>query len=172
MNELSDELEAGFRSQTDKTAAESKRILSSLSTELKQDDKSLAILESLVSGVKSHGNDAATVTRAANLSSMLAGYSADEIHYRLDRLYLDALQATGPSADQTAVEDETITALEEELESLYPEIEVLAEMSTKQQFHEPILREIHHEHSQLRVSSQQKLEQVGVDLYGTDVALY
>lgn len=96
---------------------------------------------------------------------MLAGFSADEIHYRLDRLYLDALQAAGPSIDPSAVEDETITALEEELESLYPEIEVLAEMSTKQQFHEPILREIHHEHSQLRVSAQQRLEQVSFDLY-------
>ncbi|KAJ5178911.1 hypothetical protein N7492_002121 [Penicillium capsulatum] len=160
VNELSDELEASFRSQTDKNGAESKRILSSLSTRLKQDDKTLARLETLVSGVKSSGNDAATVTQATNLSSALAGYSAEEIHYRLDRLYLETLQAAASSVHDITVEDATINALEEELESLYPEIEVLAEIFTKQQFHEPILREIHHEHSQLRVSSQQRLEQV------------
>lgn len=112
-----------------------------------------------MSETTSTGNDASTVKRAASLSGMLADYSAEEIHYRLDRLYLEAIQARGLNCSQPA-EDETVTALAEELESLYPEIEILAEMSTRQQFHEPILREIHNEHSQLRASSQEKLEQV------------
>lgn len=91
---------------------------------------------------------------------MLADYTAEEIHYRLDRLYLEAIQAGKSGGGQTASGDETIAALREELESLYPEIGVLADMSTKQQFHEPILREMHNEHGQLRAASQQKLEQV------------
>ncbi|KAJ5898588.1 hypothetical protein N7504_008876 [Penicillium tannophilum] len=160
-NDLSDELDAGFRSETDKVGVESKQILSLLSTRLKHDDRILGILENLMPEVKSNGNDASTVKRAAHLSEILADHSAEEIHYRLDRLYLESIGA-GEAKDlnYTQAEAETISALEEELESLYPEIEILAEMSTKQQFHEPILREIHNEHSQLRVTSQHKLEQI------------
>lgn len=149
----------------DRTGPENKRILSSLSTQLKYDDKALAILEALVSGVKSNRSDALTMKRATDLSAMLADYSAEEIHYRLDRIYLEAIQAGTPEYDRAFADAETIAALQEELESLYPEIEVLAELSTKQQFHEPILREIHNEHSQLRAASQQKLEQVWTTPY-------
>lgn len=159
-NELSDELQARFRSATDKSGAENKRILSSLSTQLKQDDKMLAGLEALISGIKLNGSDASTVKRTADLSAMLADTTAQEIHYRLDRLYLETIQSGRSDYGQTAVEDEAVSAIQEELESLYPEIEILAEMSTKQQFQEPILREIRHEHGQLRAASQHKLEQV------------
>jgi hypothetical protein len=157
-SELSDELEANFRNAIDKSGTESKRILASLSTRLKQDDKTLAGLETLVSGIKYRGNDASTVTRTNDLSAMLADYVAEEIRYRLDRLYLEAVQAGGTVAKAPA--GETIAALEEELESLYPEIGILAEMSVRQQFNEPILREIQNEHGKLRVASQESLEQV------------
>jgi hypothetical protein len=160
VNELSDELEAKFRAATDKAGAENKRILSSLSTQLKQDDTILTSIENLVSGTKSNGSDASVVKRTADLSAMLAETTAQEIHYRLDRLYLDTIQSHKSSQGQMAVEEETVLALEEELETLYPEIEILAEISTKQQYHEPILRKIHQEHGQLRAESQHKLEQV------------
>jgi hypothetical protein len=124
---------------------------------LKQDDKSLATLEALMSTIKVRGNDASTVKRTSHLSAMLSDYVTEEIHYRLDRLYLETIQADAGSG---ALDGAASTALEEELESLYPEIELLAEMSTRQQFHEPILRELQNEHGQLRVASQEKLEQV------------
>ncbi|KAJ5770746.1 uncharacterized protein N7511_002797 [Penicillium nucicola] len=156
-SELSDELETNFRNATDKSGTESKRILASLSTRLKQDDKTLASLETLVSGIKYRGNDASTVSRTKDLSAMLADYVAEEIHYRLDRLYLETVQAGGTGAKAPA--GETIAALEEELESLYPEIGILAEMSIRQQFNEPILRELQNEHGKLQVASQESLEQ-------------
>ncbi|KAJ5170681.1 uncharacterized protein N7500_003464 [Penicillium coprophilum] len=155
--ELADELEANLRTASDKSGAESKRILASLSTRLKQDDKVLARLETLISSIKYRGNDASTVKRANHLSATLSDYVAEEIHYRLDRLYLETIHAG--SSDPDAKDEPTSIALEEELESLYPEIEILAEMSTRQQFHEPILRELQNEHDQLRVASQEKLEQ-------------
>jgi hypothetical protein len=151
-------LEAEFKTATDKSSAESKRILSSLSTRLKQDDKALASLETLISSIKYRGNDLSTVERTNRLTAMLSDYVAEEIHYRLDRLYLETIHA-GDSISH-AIDGVTSSALEEELESLYPEIEILAEMSTRQQFHEPILRELQNEHDQLRVASQEKLEQV------------
>lgn len=144
----------------DRTGTENKRILSSLSAQLKSDDKALAALDTLVSGVKSNRNDASVIKQSTDLSAILANYSAEEIHYRLDRIYLQATQGEIPDHEQDASDAETIAALKEELESLYPEIEVLAELSTKQQFYEPILREIHREHSQLRAASQQRMEEV------------
>ncbi|KAJ6172411.1 hypothetical protein N7470_001478 [Penicillium chermesinum] len=158
-NELSDQLELAFKYETEKFGVENKRILSGLSTYLKQDDATLASVENTLSKIKFDGNDASTVKRAAHLSTILANCTAEEIRYRLDRLYLEALQNGGQDGDQP-IEDDAIIALEEELESLYPEIEILAEISTKQQFYEPILRGIHHGHSQLRADSQQKLERI------------
>ncbi|KAJ5988317.1 hypothetical protein N7481_003527 [Penicillium waksmanii] len=166
-NELSDDLEASFRSATESAGVENKRILSTLSTQLKQDDKSLNYLENLMSSIKFNSNDADTVKRTGQLSSVLADYVAEEIHDRLDRLYLEEIEAgesaaSAVSQDQASIssESETVAALEEELGSLFPEIEVLAEMSTRQEFQEPILREIQNGHSQLRVVSHQKLEKV------------
>ncbi|KAJ5348366.1 uncharacterized protein N7506_001619 [Penicillium brevicompactum] len=154
--ELSNELEGDFRTATDRSGAESKKILAALSTRLKQDDKSLASLEALMSSIKVRGNDASTVKRTGHLSTMLSEYVAEEIHYRLDRLYLESIQADIGSG---SLDGATSTALEEELESLYPEIELLAEMSTRQQFHEPILRELQNEHGQLQEASREKLDQ-------------
>ena len=48
----------------------------------------LGILENLMPEVKSNGNDAFTVKRAAHLSEILADHSAEEIHYGLDRVYI------------------------------------------------------------------------------------
>ncbi|KAJ5543012.1 hypothetical protein N7461_009015 [Penicillium sp. DV-2018c] len=155
--ELAGELEDGFRTATENSGAESKRILAALSARLKQDDKALAGIETLMSSIKYRGNDASTVERTSHLTAILSDYAAEEIHYRLDRLYLETIQAGGSSSG--AIDEATSMALEEELESLYPEIEILAEMSTRQQFLEPILRELQNEHSQLRVASQEKLEQ-------------
>ncbi|KAK5800981.1 hypothetical protein VI817_003193 [Penicillium citrinum] len=159
-NELSDELETSFRGATERAGVENKRALSTLSTHLKQDDQALEYLESLMAGIKFNSNDASTVKRTAHLTTVLADLVAEEIHDRLDRLYLEEIEAGECCSDQATIESETIAALEEELGSLFPEIKVLAEMSTRQEFQEPILREIQNEHSQLRVASHQKLEKV------------
>lgn len=159
---MSDELEASFRRAADRTGQENKWILSSLSAQLKTDDKALAALETVVSGVKLDRNDASIIKRTTDLSAMLANYSAEEIHFRLDRIYLGAAQGETSNYDGNSSDAATIAALKEELESLYSEVEVLAELSTKQQFYEPILREIHKAHSQLRAASQQRMEEVSI----------
>lgn len=149
-----------------------RRVLSSLTTRLKEDDRILTGLEKLASGINSSGDDATVAKRTEQLGAMLAEYVAEEIHYRLDRMYLESVlaasQATsGPGQSQPTGEKESneheqeeLVALGEELESLYPEIDVLAEMSTKQQFSEPILRELQNRHGQLRNASHGKLEYV------------
>lgn len=146
----------------EKARLDGKRILSSLTTRLKEDDRILAGLESLASGIKSTGNDASVAKRTEQLGAVLAQYVTEEIHCRLDRLYLESIQADQAESNQAAGEhgDDELAALGEELESLYPEIDVLSEMSTRQQFSEPVLRELQNRHSQLRHTSHAKLEYV------------
>ncbi|BCR89107.1 uncharacterized protein ACHE_50305S [Aspergillus chevalieri] len=159
-NDLVHELEANLRAETEKARLDGKKILSSLTSRLKEDDRILAGLERLASGIKSTGNDASVAKRTEQLVAVLAEYVAEEIHYRLDRLYLESSQADQVGSKQAAGEhdEEALAALREELESLYPEVDVLAEMSTKQQFSEPVLRELQNRHGQLRNASQGKLE--------------
>lgn len=148
-----------MRAETEKARLDGKKILSSLTSRLKEDDRILAGLEKLASGIKSTGNDASVAKRTEQLGAVLAEYVAKEIHYRLDRLYLESIQADQARSNEPAEEhEEALAALREELEALYPEVDVLAEMSTKQQFSEPVLRELQNRHGQLRTASQGKLE--------------
>lgn len=144
----------------DKSGAENKRILSSLSNRLKCDDKVLSTMEDVTSGIKSHHKGTSLIKRTADLRAALADCTAKEIHNRLDRIYLEAIQTELPDSTSPSADAETITALREELESLHPEIEVLADLSTKQQFLDPILRGINEEHDHLRAASHHKLQQV------------
>lgn len=161
-NDLVHELEANLKAETEKARLDGKKILSSLTTRLKEDDRILTGLERLASGIKSTGNDASVAKRTEQLGALLAEYVAEEIHYRLDRLYLENI--LGEQADPnkaTGEHDEAeLGALGEELEALYPEIDVLAEMSTKQQFGEPVLRELQNHHGHLRNVSHRNLEYV------------
>lgn len=138
-----------------------------MTARLKDDDRTFGALERLASGVDSTGENAAAVRQTVELSATLAEYVTEEIHHRLDRLFLEnihdsQLDSDKPTETSDNQQEEIIAALEEELESLYPEIGVLAEMSTKQQFSEPILRQLQNHHGQLRVASHRKLEYVCV----------
>ncbi|KKK13863.1 hypothetical protein ARAM_001533 [Aspergillus rambellii] len=161
-SDLAHELEINLKNECEKSTMDGKGILSTLTTRLKDNDKILADMERLAAGVKSSDNDASIVKRTSELSATLAQYVAEEIYYRLDRLYLekalDSRQATSDAL--TDQENDAISGLEVELESLYPEIDVLAEMSTQQQFVEPILRELQNHHGQLRIASHQKLDYI------------
>lgn len=169
------EIETGLRSETEKATAEGRRILSLMSTRLKDDDKSLSTLERLVSGtdMAMTSDDASTIRYTTDLSAALAGYTSEEIHYRLDRSFLESILDPEPGHHHGeitgAVDDELISALEGELDSLYPEIGILAEMSTKQQFSEPLLRELRSRHDQMRVTSHRKLAHVSCHRRGWPV---
>jgi hypothetical protein len=161
-SDLAHKISADLRIKSENAAVDGRRILSSLTAWLKEDDRILADLERLASGIKSTSDDASIVKRTSELSTTLAQCLAEEIHCRLDRVYLENLRAGQVSAtgDPNGTVDEILVALRGELESLYPEIDVLAEMSTKQQFSEPILRELQNHHGQLRVASHKKLDYV------------
>ncbi|KAG2418654.1 hypothetical protein HFD88_001755 [Aspergillus terreus] len=160
--DLARELDIAMKNESEKATADGKRILSLLSARLKEDDRILADLEKVASGITPTGDDASIVKRTSELGALLSQCVAEEIQCRLDRLYLETLSIDqeDPDCGPSAVNNEAILALEEELESLYSEIEVLAEISTKQQFSEPILRELQNHHGQMRIASHEKLDHI------------
>ncbi|KAL2787462.1 vacuolar H+/Ca2+ exchanger [Aspergillus keveii] len=160
-NDLAHDLQVSLKNESEKSTMDGKKILSVLTTRLKEDDRLLSDLERLATGIKSSEDDATIMKRTSELSAILAQYVAEEIYCRLDRLYLESVSggkiAMGASAH---AETEVIAGLEEELDSLYPEIDILTEISTKQQFVEPILRELQNRHGQMRIASHEKLDNV------------
>lgn len=96
-----------------------------------------------------------------DLATKLSEYLAEEVHCRLDRIYLETAQSGSSTANGDTEDDAgLIASLEEELDSLYPEIGVLAEMSTQQTFKGPILRELKNRHGQLQSTTEEKLDYV------------
>ncbi|KAL4916903.1 hypothetical protein BDW62DRAFT_92917 [Aspergillus aurantiobrunneus] len=160
LNELALELDVSLKNESEKSTMDGKKILSALTTRLKENDNLLSDLERLATGVKSSDGDVSIMRRMSELSTALARYVTEEIYCRLDRLYLEKiLRDNGATSDGPSdKEAETVLGLEQEMDSLYPEIDVLAEMSTKQQFVEPVLRQLQNHYGQLRVVSHQKLD--------------
>lgn len=151
-SDVAHEFEGSLKRETENTTAEGEKILSFVARLLKENDRVLTHLETLASEVKSTGSDFSAMRHASQLSGILADYVAGELYYRLDRLYLWEMQTPKPNSEELwAVADEAMAALAEDLESLYLEIDVLAQMSASEQFNKPILRELqnhrNHEHA-------------------------
>ncbi|PYH95370.1 hypothetical protein BO71DRAFT_323295 [Aspergillus ellipticus CBS 707.79] len=161
-SDLAHVLELALRSQSEQATAEGKRILSSLTLRLKEDDRMITQLERLCAGIELTGQDEAILNQASEQGTALAQYVSGEIQHRLDRLYMESLQESSIEirSEPSRIEDGTLIALEEELESLYPEIEILAEMSARQEFTEPMINGISSRHGELRISIHQKLDYV------------
>ena len=152
-----------MKRETDKAAVERKAILSLLTSRLKDDDQELASLQRAATDVKSTGDDQAVMERALQLSPLLSEYTADEVYCRLDRLFLDSLRVSGAESVRLPGHpgtDDTVAALEGELDELYPEIGDLSQMSAEQQFNQPIMREIRSHHDHERLSAHRTLEYV------------
>ncbi|PGH30051.1 hypothetical protein GX50_07181 [[Emmonsia] crescens] len=115
-------------------------------------------LEKIASTIQIDTNDRELCARATELAAKLARYLAEEVHTRLDRLYIESLHnsALGPDDE----EEETLATLQEEISSLYSEIEILSEMTTQQGFRVPILRALQSRGTEARSTSQQQLEQI------------
>ncbi|KAL4986883.1 hypothetical protein BDW68DRAFT_120089 [Aspergillus falconensis] len=160
ISELAYELEVSLKNEAERSTMDGKKILSALTARLKDNDKLLSVLEGLASGINSSDSDVSIMKRTTELGSVLSQYVAEEIYCRLDRLYLEKVLDGSNSASGALMDKdlETVVGLKQEMDSLYPEIDILAEMSTKQQYVQPILRQLQNRHGQLRIASQQKLD--------------
>ncbi|KAL1852940.1 hypothetical protein Plec18170_005522 [Paecilomyces lecythidis] len=161
-DDLAQSLEAQMRTGTESTVMESRKLFSLVTAKLKDDDRAMQKLEALLSRLGSDDEDRAAGERATALTSRLSGYVSEEIQCRLDRLYMEAINSTAeaPALNGAGVEDEVVFALQEELASLYPEITVLSDISAKQQFSDPIQRELENHHGNMYSASEKKLSHI------------
>lgn len=140
--------------------AERKQLLQSVSSKLVNDNEILYKVESLMADSESTEADGQLEKRALHLISILSRLTSEEIRCRLDRLYLEALLSDGEVLTDVSETQDAKTALEEDLESLYSEIEVLAEMSARQEFGQPILGELRKNKQHSANSLEENLDSV------------
>ncbi|KAL1967782.1 hypothetical protein VTN77DRAFT_2471 [Rasamsonia byssochlamydoides] len=157
-DDLKNDIDARLSAQREQAQAEKRQLLMSVTAKLKDDDRALAKAETLASELESTEEDHILKKRAAELTSALSRFVSEEIYCRLDRLYLETLKAGDCVSGEAAATDDSIIVLEQDLESLYSEIEVLAEISARQQFGEQILRELQRNHDQLNSTLEGKLD--------------
>ncbi|OKL60749.1 hypothetical protein UA08_04397 [Talaromyces atroroseus] len=119
-----------------------KQLLQSVSSRLMNDDDILFKIEELAAELELTEMDEQTEKRTPELISTLSKLTSEEIRCRLDRVYLETL-LTGADAPADVPDNrDACIALQEDLESLYSEIDVLAEMSARHEFGQPILDEL------------------------------
>jgi hypothetical protein len=123
--------------------AERKHILQRISSKLVQDDEILSKAERVMMDSESTEAEGQLEKRTLDLISILSRLTSEEIRCRLDRLYLEELLSDGEvSTGVSENQQDAKIALEQDLESLYSDIEVLAEVSARQEFGQSILGEL------------------------------
>lgn len=98
--------------------------------------------------------------RVLDLISILSKLTSEEIRCRLDRLYLEVLLSDEEYSTNASENRDTKAALQEDLESLYSEIEVLSDMSARQEFGQPILGELRRNKQHSAHSLEENLDSV------------
>lgn len=110
---------------------------------LHSDDKLLSGLQKLGWELETEDpEETESVTKLRDICALLIKYTVECIRTKLDRVFLEALEAFRPpgASDRAAKED--VIAQQEELEELYSEILPVAQMSVEQQWLEPSLRSL------------------------------
>ncbi|KAI9653173.1 MAG: hypothetical protein M1829_001333 [Trizodia sp. TS-e1964] len=113
---------------------------------LRGDDKILARLQNMTFEFAIPNKETpALMEKVQQLCSKLVELNTQGIRFRLDRIFLElhggiVKTPSVPSESQEAMAD--LQALQEELESLYSEIDSVAEMAVSQEYLEPILQHL------------------------------
>ncbi|KXX76079.1 hypothetical protein MMYC01_204165 [Madurella mycetomatis] len=107
----------------------------------RSDDKLLSSLQKL--GLELETEDPEEKEDVAMLRetcARLIKFTVEGIRTKLDRIYLESLEASAQSSAINRVPPDEVSTLQEELESLYTELLPVAQMSAEQQFLEPALK--------------------------------
>jgi hypothetical protein len=94
------------------------------------------------------------------LKNRLIKHTVETIRTKLDRIYLESLESSIRSGGLGRTSTDEVSALEEELESLYAEILPVAQMATEQQFLEPALKGLDAKNGNSLVRSEQAVDYV------------
>ncbi|TPX19049.1 uncharacterized protein E0L32_011293 [Thyridium curvatum] len=112
-------------------------------TLLQSDDKLLASLQKLGWELETENpEEQKDIVRLREVCAQLIKYKVEAIRTKLDRVYLEALISSQRSRGPNIADENELSALQEELESLFAEILPVAQMSVEQQFLEPSLKSL------------------------------
>ncbi|KAK1833586.1 hypothetical protein QBC39DRAFT_389822 [Podospora conica] len=115
----------------------------------RSDDKLLSSLEKLGWELQTEDpEEQDNVVMLRETCARLIKLTVEGLRARLDRLYLEALDSSTRSGATRRLAADEVSALQEELESLYAEILPVAQMSVEQQFLEPALQDLAAKHGQ------------------------
>lgn len=107
---------------------------------LRKDDRLLARLDQTAGGVEITNDDERQITTTQILCTKHSAYIADQIRSHLDLIYLETCRLP---PDHSVVQDEddgdVELSLVAELDTLYTEVSVVAEMFTAQAFGTPLI---------------------------------
>lgn len=107
------------------------------------DDKLLSSLQKLGWELETEDpEEQSDVSILRETCARLIKYTVEGIRTKLDRIFLDSLELSAQSGAAARVPAGEVSALQEELESLYTEILPVAQMTTEQQFLEPAVKGI------------------------------
>lgn len=110
---------------------------------LHSDDKLLSSLQKLGWELDTEDpEETESVTKLRGICALLIKYTVECIRTKLDRVFLQALEAFSTSGASDGAAKENVIAQQEELEELYSEILPVAQMSVEQQWLEPSLRSL------------------------------
>jgi prefoldin subunit 5 len=141
-DELSQSLGSRIRELEQQRTGAGATIQQTVDTLFRSDDKLLSSLQKLGWELETKNDEEQhDVALLRETCARLIKFTVEGIRTKLDRLYLEALELSSQSG-APRVSADRVSALQEELESLYSEILPVAQMSTEQQFLEPALKSL------------------------------
>ncbi|KAK4238988.1 hypothetical protein C8A03DRAFT_14622 [Achaetomium macrosporum] len=123
---------------------------------LRSDDKLLSSLQKLGWELETEDTEEQKdVAILRETCARLIKFTVEGIQTKLDRIYLESIEQSAQSRSSRRVSADEVSALQQELESLYAEILPVAQMSTEQQFLEPALKSLAAKNGHGRAKSAQ-----------------
>lgn len=156
VEDLIQELEERFQGAQKDLIADQSKLLPAISTLLREHDVVLRSMEKLASSSEQAEESNMLRKRVDELSALLAKYTAEEINHRLNRVFQKSVTSDTSTRNEVCDIPEQIESVQAELNSLYPEVSILAELAARQQFQKPIsgIFEEWQEHSQFATEEQ------------------
>ncbi|KAK4160671.1 hypothetical protein QBC43DRAFT_111515 [Cladorrhinum sp. PSN259] len=127
----------------------------------RSDDKLLSSLQKLGWELETEDPEEKNgVVMLRETCARLIKFTVEGLRTKLDRVYLECLEEARNSRGNSRVAPGEVSAMQEELESLYAEILPVAQMSVEQQFLEPALKKVEAKNGQSQLESKQATEYI------------
>ncbi|KAK3984196.1 hypothetical protein QBC44DRAFT_22401 [Cladorrhinum sp. PSN332] len=127
----------------------------------RSDDKLLSSLQKLGWELETEDPEEKNdVVMLRETCARLIKFIVEGLRTKLDRVYLECVEEAKNSRVNSRVAPGEVSAMQEELESLYSEILPVAQMSVEQQFLEPALKKVEAKDGQSQLKSKQATEYI------------